>query len=212
MTAGSVKEICRCNNKLKFLRQYNRYFCNKCKKYPPICPICHRDLFWVPQYNRYYCNTCVNYRDPAKPSTTSKPEKIVITSSTTTSPKTKMEKQSLKEIEDEYNKLKNNYQNGSITKEKFTETLQQMKFKDEHDRFWTIGAKTGRWYCHYGNRWIEAKPSQSLERCVFVPSISENKKDAEAHPIGQTSAFCIVCGHPKKADKLYCTKCGAKQK
>ncbi|WP_455368860.1 hypothetical protein [[Eubacterium] cellulosolvens] len=211
MTVASAKEICRCNKKLKFLREYNRYFCNKCKTYPPVCPKCHRDLFWVPEYNRYYCNTCANYRDPAKPTTPSKPEKMVAPGPTAIPTQTKAEKYSPKEIENEFNKLKSSYRSGSIDKERFKENLQKMKFKDEHNRFWTIGAKTGRWYYHDGVRWNEAKPSQSLERCIFPSGMSENKNGAEARPSKPTSAFCISCGHPKKADKLYCTKCGAKQ-
>jgi hypothetical protein len=212
MTAGSVKEICRCNNKLKFLREYNRYFCKKCNTYPPICSKCHRDLFWVPEYNRYYCNTCVSYRDPAKPTTPSKPEKVVTPGPTTTSTQLKTERYSLKEIEDEFNKLRSNFQSGSIDKDGFKEALQKMKFKDEYSRFWTIGAKTGGWYYHDGARWTEAKPPQTLERCIFPSGMSENKNGAEAPPSEQASSFCISCGHPIKADKLFCTKCGAKQK
>ncbi len=212
MTSGSVKEICHCNNKLKFLRQYNRYYCNKCRTYPPTCSECHRDLFWVPQYSRYYCNACVNYRDPAKPVTPSKPEETVVSRAATRPLPSKIEKQSLKEIEDEFNKLKNNYQSGLIDKDRFKEKLQKMKFKDEHNRFWTLGAKSGGWYYHDGARWTEAKPPQTLERCTFPSNMSEQRSGAEAHPVGQSSGFCMTCGYPKKAEKLYCTKCGAKQK
>jgi hypothetical protein len=212
MTAGSVKEICRCNSKLKFLREYNRYFCKKCGTYPPICPKCNRDLFWVPEYSRYYCNTCASYREPTKPADTSSPEKSIASESTVMPTQEIKKRHSLKEIEDEFSNLRSNYQSGSIDKDEFKGNLQKMKFKDEYNRFWTIGAKTGGWYYHDGIRWTEAKPPQYLERCIFPSGRSENKNDTTAVSSKPTSAFCIVCGHPKKADKLYCTKCGAKQR
>ena len=123
MTAGSVKEICRCNNKLKFLREYNRYFCKKCNTYPPICSKCHRDLFWIPEYSRYYCNACVSYKEPAKPVTPTSSEKAVAPTPTTTPSQPVGEKHSLKEIEDAFNELKSNYQSGSIDKDRFNSRM-----------------------------------------------------------------------------------------
>ncbi len=55
-------EMCRCGEKLTWTPEYNRYFCHKCRQYPPTCPDCQHDMFWVREYNRYYCNTCGKYK------------------------------------------------------------------------------------------------------------------------------------------------------
>lgn len=58
----AIMEMCRCGEKLTWTPEYNRYFCHKCRQYPPTCPDCQHDVFWVREYNRHYCNTCGKYR------------------------------------------------------------------------------------------------------------------------------------------------------
>jgi len=58
----AVKENCHCGEKLTWTPEYNRYFCHKCRQYPPTCPHCQHDMFWVREHNRYYCNTCGKYK------------------------------------------------------------------------------------------------------------------------------------------------------
>lgn len=57
----SAKPTCNCGKGLKWIKQYDRYYCYSCRKYPPRCPKCKKDLFWIPEPGRYYCNTCTSY-------------------------------------------------------------------------------------------------------------------------------------------------------
>ena len=143
-----VEEICYCGERLTWISEYNRYYCNKCQTYPPTCPECQQDLSWVPTYSHYYCNRCQGYKE-------SIPSPITTTS-------TSAGKHSLKEIETAFRKLKESYQNGSIDEAKYKETLEKMKFNDDQRRYWTIGAQTGKWYYYNGSSWVEDKPRQTF--------------------------------------------------
>ena len=150
---GMVEEICRCGKKLTLIREYNRYFCHRCRTYPPTCSDCRRDLFWIPMYSLYYCNSCMSYKEPTEPAT---PLGAAVRP-------TPSRKRSRKEIEAAFNELRGRYQGGSIDKARYNEALEKMKFKDDHGRYWTIGARTGKWYYYDGIRWTESEPPQTLE-------------------------------------------------
>ncbi len=60
-TTPRAQTKCKCGNMLTWVPQYQRFYCHTCKKYPPQCQVCKKDLFWVPEYDKYYCNTCGTY-------------------------------------------------------------------------------------------------------------------------------------------------------
>lgn len=144
-----VEENCNCGKKLTWVNEYNRYYCHNCRKYSPQCPECNKDLSWVVEYGRYYCNNCLKYPEPVKSKQTKKIDQI--------------RKYEVAKIEKEFAKLSEQHKKGKLDTAKYKDALNKMKFKDEYDRFWTIGAQTGKWYCYDGNNWVESVPPQTLE-------------------------------------------------
>jgi len=70
--ASGAEWSCRiCGQKLTWIPQLSRYYCQPCQMYPPTCPKCGKDLSWVRQYDRFYCNICREYMEPQE-----KPERV----------------------------------------------------------------------------------------------------------------------------------------
>ena len=178
-----VEELCRCGKKLKWTKEYNRFYCYECQKYPVACPVCRRDLFWVPEYNRYYCNQCASYKEPT-------PQ--------TQSSSNWMEKHSIGEIESAFRELKASYKNGSMEKTRYRDILEKMRFRDNVGRYWTIGASTSKWYHSTdGSQWVEGVPTQDLEGQIYETGTSKKTK------------YCAKCGTALQEDDMYCVSCGA---
>jgi hypothetical protein len=157
-----VENKCSCGEKLTRVKEYNRHYCHRCQKYPPTCSECKRDLSWVREYNRYFCTFCRRYDEPTESTTKSKEEKI--------------ESHDRVKIEKEFNKLREQHQKGSLEKDTYEDAVKKMKFKDEFNRFWTIGANTGRWYCYDNEKWIESSPPQTLEGKIIKIGRKRKKK------------------------------------
>jgi hypothetical protein len=157
-----VENTCSCGEKLSWVKEYNRYYCHKCQKYPPTCSECRRDLSWIPEYNRYFCTECRKYDEPTESKTKPKEEKN--------------ELHDRVKIEREFKKIRESYKKGSLDRNKYEDIVKEMKFKDEYDRYWTIGAMTGKWYCHYNEKWIESEPPKTLEGKLLKTSRTRKKK------------------------------------
>lgn len=91
-----------------------------------------------------------------------------------------------RKIEDEFKTLKNKFTQGKISKQEFKEGLKKLRLDDKKGKCWTIGARTGKWYCYDGESWIEAQP----------PSLQEGK------------AICIYCGYENELKNEVCDYCG----
>lgn len=146
-------EICKeCGKELTWIPQYNRYYCFDCEKYPPTCPTCNRDLFWVKEYNRYYCNDCKKYPDITDSET--------IHEQTFPENNSSSDKYSIDQVSILSQYMKEEYENGDISKSEYQKLLENFKFIDEEGIYWTIGASTGSIYFHDGNQWIKAITKQ----------------------------------------------------
>jgi hypothetical protein len=91
-----------------------------------------------------------------------------------------------KEIESQFQKLKQDYQSRKIDGQEFKQRLKELRLTDKSGRCWTIGAKTGGWYYFDGTSWVEATP----------PS-SESGKTA-----------CHFCGFENQLNNNVCDYCG----
>jgi len=165
-----VDEICKgCGGRLTWIQQYNRYYCQRCKQYPPPCPTCGKDLFWAPAYNRYYCNTCMKYPDlaepqlpPPPPRPTTPPPPPQPSAPPLPSPSVPPlppppPRHSPEQIMTVFRLWKAEYEAGSKSEEDYKRLLEVCKFMDEEGRYWTIGAQSGLWYYHDGNQWVQAR-------------------------------------------------------
>ncbi len=83
--AIEIKMCPSCNQPLKYIEKYERYYCYSCKKYAPaekkaepepakpepkpdakMCPVCQTELRFVEDYGEWYCSKCRKYPMYAK--------------------------------------------------------------------------------------------------------------------------------------------------
>ena len=89
-------------------------------------------------------------------------------------------------IESEFKSLKRKFTQGIISDREFKDRLKKLRVDDKKGMCWTIGARTGKWYCYDGRKWIESNP----------PSLQEGK------------AICIYCGYENELENDMCDYCG----
>jgi hypothetical protein len=65
------------------------------------------------------------------------------------------------QVEAEYGKLKAQYEAGTLAEAEFRTRLEELMIEDEPGRWWTIGATTGQWYYHAGEKWMPGEPPRS---------------------------------------------------
>lgn len=63
-----------------------------------------------------------------------------------------------KAIEQEYLRLRRQFQSGHLTTDQFHKALRQLTIEDAEGRTWMLGAKSGEWYYYDGAEWIESDP------------------------------------------------------
>src|SRR5574337_1205416 len=77
----------------------------------------------------------------------------------------------VEEIERRYRELKAKLDAGEITSEQFKSEIEQQRYQDAQQRWWMIGAQSGKWYMFDGIRWIPGQPP--VEVSTPPPSVSE---------------------------------------
>ena len=60
--------------------------------------------------------------------------------------------------EDEYFKLRGQFDTGRITQEQFDEKLRELMVQDAQGRYWMLGADSGKWYFYDGAKWVQGEP------------------------------------------------------
>jgi hypothetical protein len=91
-----------------------------------------------------------------------------------------------REAEATFGRLREKFRAKKITQQEFSDSLKQLRIKDDDGRFWAIGSQSGRWYVHEHGLWVEAKPPSQLER----------------------KAICIACGFENDLEAESCARCG----
>jgi hypothetical protein len=93
-----------------------------------------------------------------------------------------------REAEAAYSVLRERFKEKKISPQEFTDSLKQLRIKDDEGRFWVIGAQSGKWYAFERGEWIEAKPPSQLEK----------------------KAICIACGYENDLEAEFCVRCGSR--
>jgi hypothetical protein len=93
-----------------------------------------------------------------------------------------------REAEATFSRLRERFQDKRISQKEFSDSLKQLRIKDDDGRFWVIGAQSGRWYVHEHGQWIEAKPPSQMER----------------------KAICVACGFENDLEAETCARCGSR--
>ena len=130
-----------------------------------------------------------------------------------------MDVKKLKEIEDFYKDLKYKLDAGEISGDDMKAELKKMMIRDDDNRYWMIGNKSGGWYVYDGSTWNAADP-YSQEKAAAVgraeaagtsgavcPAVEEEKK-AEPEP----QVLCKFCQSRIQKHDVYCNFCGGQQK
>lgn len=69
-----------------------------------------------------------------------------------------MSSDQFRQAEEKFYQLKGQFSTNRITQEQFDAALKDLMVRDVQGRYWTIGADSGKWYVHDGQRWVEAQP------------------------------------------------------
>jgi hypothetical protein len=65
---------------------------------------------------------------------------------------------SVAEMERRFYELKGKLDVGAISEEEFKTEVEKLRFQDAQNRWWMIGAQSGKWYMYNGTRWIPGLP------------------------------------------------------
>src|SRR5512147_1399079 len=93
-----------------------------------------------------------------------------------------------REAEATFGRLRERFLDKKISQQEFSDSLKQLRIKDEDGRFWAIGSQSGRWYVHERGQWVESKPPSQMER----------------------KAICISCGFENDLEAEFCARCGGR--
>ena len=91
-----------------------------------------------------------------------------------------------REAEATFTLLRDKFKDKKISQQEFSDSLKQLRIKDDEGRFWVIGAQSGKWYAFENGEWIEAKPPSQMEK----------------------KAICITCGFENDLEAEFCARCG----
>lgn len=109
-------------------------------------------------------------------------------------------KHAFRDIEIEFHQLREEFQKKKISGPEFRKRLKALRIQDKEGRFWTIGARSGKWYYFDGRAWIPGNPpSLQDKKAICIHCGFENDLENES---------CAACGGPLKDETSSCPKCG----
>jgi hypothetical protein len=130
-----------------------------------------------------------------------------------------MEAKKFREIEELYKDLKERQAAGEVSAEDMKSELKKMMLRDEENRFWMLGGKSGGWYMYDGSAW---NPSDPYEReatpLILQPeaALSEKPRPAAALEVEKAGekpeTLCRFCHSRMDEHDAYCRFCGASPK
>jgi len=130
-----------------------------------------------------------------------------------------MDAKKLSAIEDTYMDLKAKLDAGKISADDMKAELKKMMIRDDENRFWMIGNKTGGWYVYDGSTWKAGDPYRQpespsavqAESAAQAPQALEHGQEdmkAEMAP----AVLCKFCQSRIEKHDVYCNFCGGMQK
>src|SRR5262249_12762459 len=95
--------------------------------------------------------------------------------------------------------------------EQFNQALDGMMLLFQN-RYWQLGANSGRWYIHDGQMWIEATPPVAGVGLAAQQIAASSPHVAARGPppaaAGFERRFCPDCGAALAPRRTFCTNCG----
>jgi hypothetical protein len=128
-----------------------------------------------------------------------------------------MDAKKLKKIEDIYKGLKIKFDVHEISGDDMKSELKKMMIRDDDNRFWMIGNKTGGWYVYDGSEWKTGNPygqtAAELERPTEPkPQETQSVREEEIKVESEPQVFCKFCQSRIEKHDVYCNFCGGQQK
>lgn len=143
-----------------------------------------------------------------------------------------MDMSKFREVEDKYQELKTQLDNGTLSNDELKKELKNMMVNDDEGNYWMIGGKTGKWYLYNGTDWREGNPYQRASNIEESSSTQMYSQEESATvqlesntvdtPAVQSSVStqinssntidCKVCKSKIPSHSVYCTFCGVNQK
>ena len=77
--------------------------------------------------------------------------------------------------EEEYFKLRGQFDTGRLSQDSFDEKLRELMVQDEQGRYWMLGADSGKWYLYDGTKWVSGDPFGGAAATEAPPEIVANK-------------------------------------
>ncbi len=91
----------------------------------------------------------------------------------------------IEELENRFLQLRRQFNAGLLSPEQFQAEVDRLQFQDAQGHYWTIGSRSGRWYYHDGNQWVQAEPPRTA-----------------------WANLCPRCGRPIEIGFISCDSCG----
>lgn len=107
-----------------------------------------------------------------------------------------------KDVEASFQVIRRQFRLKEISRREFIDRLKKLRLRDDQDRFWMIGAQSGKWYYFDGKEWIQSEPpSEEIKEAKCFACGLENEPGAE---------FCERCGESLQEKEAVCPSCGAR--
>ena len=130
-----------------------------------------------------------------------------------------MEARKFRDLERLYKDLKERHASGEVSAEDMKSELKKMMLRDEENRFWMLGGKTGGWYMYDGSAWNSADPYGHEATPLVLPAeaaAEEKPRPAaavkEEAPGDKPETLCRFCHSRMDEHDAYCRFCGASPK
>ena len=131
-----------------------------------------------------------------------------------------MDPKRLSEIEDIYQDLKAKFDAGKITGDAMKAELKRLMIRDDENRFWMIGSKTGGWYVYDGSTWKAGNPygpqeppaPAALEPAALETQELKQSREEEFKLEQGSPVYCKFCQSRLEKHDVYCNFCGGQQK
>lgn len=139
-----------------------------------------------------------------------------------------MDAKKFREIEELYKDLKERQAAGEVSAEDAKTELKKMMLRDEENRFWMLGGKTGSWYVYDGSAWkpadpygreaaIAEAPAAPATQAMTTVELQEPARPAArrqeaASESEKAETLCRFCHSRMDEHDAYCRFCGASPK
>jgi len=130
-----------------------------------------------------------------------------------------MDASKFREIERLYKDLKERQAAGEVSPDDVKAELKKMMLRDEDNRYWMLGGKTGGWYVYDGSAWNAEDPYKREDTpLVLQTEMGPQEKGTAAaredrhQDAEKPEMLCKFCHSRLEEHDAYCKFCGASQK